>query len=70
MLLKNNLQRETKMKRIYKKETIIKMANELEYNIIIDCGRVYLMKESDRIIKHGFAKAYDYLYNVRKKQVA
>lgn len=58
------------MKRTYKKETIIKMANELGFSLCTDCGRVYLIKENNTIMKHGFAKAYDYLYNIRKKQVA
>ena len=58
------------MKRIYKKETIIKMAGDLGFSLYTNCGRVYLMKENNKIIKHGFVKTYDYLYNIKKRQVA
>lgn len=58
------------MKRNYKKETILKMASDLGFTLYTDCGRVYLTKENNKIMKHGFARAYDYLYNIKKKQVA
>lgn len=58
------------MKRRCKKETIVKMASDLGFSLSTDCGRVYLIKENNKIMKHGFAKTYDYLYNIKKKQVA
>lgn len=58
------------MKRNYKKETIVKMANDLGFDLCTNNGRVYLNKGNDIVIKRGFAKTYDYLYNIKKKKIA
>jgi hypothetical protein len=58
------------MKRNFRKETIVKMANDLGFNLYTDCGRIYLEKENEITVKKGFSKTYYYLYNIKKKNIA
>ena len=49
-----------------RKEVILKLANELGYNLSITKGHCILNNETKIIKKNGFAKAYQYLYHQKR----
>lgn len=50
-----------------RKETLLKLAAETGYNVTTNYNNVTLQKDDIIVKKQGFQKAYNYLYQVKRR---